>query len=216
MPVLIPLASPTTVEWLTWAERLQLDLKECPTILIADAIREEAIRFYRDSRAWRATGVALATTVAGQSEYTVTAIPAGAALAGLPFVWAGTKEVKESVPGDEDDYKPGKTGDVERVGVTAPSEITVYPVPVSSGVAISGTVAYRPGDESTGLSRDLYIAHRDTIECATLATMMMQPGKPWSNPQLADYYSGKASAHGLHDATKAGPRRRNTLRVQPV
>lgn len=214
MPILTPSPTPASVAWLDWAERLSIRLKACPTILIADELRECAIRFYRDTRTWRSTGVALATTVAATADYTVT-VPTNAALAGLPAVWLDGVEISESTPGEEADYEPDETGTPELVGITGAATIHLTPTPGSAGAALTATVAYCPSDDSTGILQSLYFNHRDTIEAMTLASIMTQPEKPWTNFSLASLHASDARRGALYDSTMAGPLRRSPLSVKP-
>lgn len=199
--------------WLDWAERLQIRLKECPTILIADELRECAIRFYRDGRAWRETGVALTTTAAAQADYAVT-VPANTALAGLPAVWIGATEAAEATPGRQEDYEPAEAGTTKTVAVISASTIRLLPTPTAGGEAVTGTVAYCPSDDSTGILESLYFNHRDTIEDMTLTRMMTQAEKPWTNLPLAGKHDSDAVASALYDGTMSGPVRRTRLRTK--
>ena len=213
MTILVPSATPASVLWLDWAERLQIRLRECPTILIADELRECAIRFYRDGRMWRETGIALATTVAAQAAYTVT-VPAYAQLAGLPAIWIDDVEVDEASPGSLDDATPDETGTILRVGVTGPAQITLSPIPDAAGQVVTGTVAYCPSADSTGIYETLYFNHRDSIEAMALERMMSQPEKPWTNLVLSSKHDGDATVGTLYNSTMAGPVRRTRIRTR--
>lgn len=213
MPILLPSLTPTTIAWIDWAARIQLRLKECPAILIADELRECAIRYYRDHRTWREINVEIATTVAGQANYTVTC-PTYSQLVGLPGVWVDDLEVAEAQPGQLEDYDPEDTGDIEVVSVTGPVTITVAPIPTADDQVITATVAYSPTDDSPGVSEDLYYAHRDTIEDMALTRLMSQAGKPWTNLQLAGSHERQGNAGALFDSTMGGPVRRNRIRTK--
>lgn len=211
MPVLLPISTPSKIAWIDWAARIQLRLKECPSILIADELRECAIRFYRDGRLWRETGVTVATTVAGQAEYSV-AIASNTMLAGLPAIWVGEDEVDEATPGQGDNFEPDETGTTVCIGVVGSSTIRIYPAPDVSDDIVTATVAYCPTDDSTGLPEPLYFSHRDTIEDMALARLMSQAEKPWTSFALAGEHDRLATSGALYDSTMAGPVRRNRIR----
>jgi hypothetical protein len=213
MPILIPSTSPATVAWLDWSERLQLRLKECPAVVIADELRECAIRFYRDGRVWKETGIALATTVLGQADYTVT-IAADRALAGLPAIWMDDVEVAEAVPGSLDDVAPNDSASTIRIAVMSDNTIRIAPTPPASGVVVTATVAYCPTDTATGITTALYFAHRDTIEDMAMERLMTQPGKPWTDLLQAVNYGRLSAAGALFDSTMAGPVRRTRIRTK--
>lgn len=213
MPVLTPSGSGTSIAWIDWAPRIQLELPECPPYVIAEALRDVAIDFYRETLAWRARDVALTTTVAEQRDYTVT-VPSGAALAGLPAVWVDSKEANELAPGQEDDDEPDDTSSTVRVRVTGDDTIIISPAPNDAGLAVVATVAYRPAADATGLLSTRYLEHRDAIEAGALARLMRQQGKAWSNPgdavaRMRDYERLSALF-----SSRAGPRKRTGVRVR--
>lgn len=208
MPILIPSGQPASVAWIDWAERLQLHLRECPTVVIADELRRSAVDFYRDTRAWRTTGVALCTTVAGQASYSV-AVPELTALAGLVTAWLGRVEIDEATPDELDEKtRTSTSGDSVLIGITGPTTVRLAPAPIASGVAVVATVAYRPADDAPSILDSLHQDHRGTIEAMTLERMLAQPGKPWTDYALAGKHSGAAASSALFDSTQAGPVRR--------
>jgi hypothetical protein len=213
MPILLPLGSETTVAWIDWADRLMLELPECPAAIIADELRDAAIEFYRETRAWRVRNVTIATTVAGQAEYTVS-VPSNTALAGLPAVWAGDTEIAEMTPIQEDDTEQDDNNDDSmRVIVSGDDTVRFSPSPATAGTVVTATVAYRPTLQSTGLASGKYLEHRQAIEASVFAKMMKQRGKAWSNPLDATAREREYERLSLLYSSRKGPRRRSRLRV---
>lgn len=207
-----------TVLWTTMVPAIAAELPDIPKFTAVSAIQREAQEFYRHSRAWRVRDVTLATTVLGQSVYTVaTANPAGASLCGLPALWVNGQEAKEMQPGEADDFLPSDTSATPFIGVAGPDSIRLAPKPASAGLVITATVAYEPADSATGLDDELYRLHREAIERAAIARLKAQPGKPWSDPAGALYWRGEANRLRLEASTKAGPtRQRAALRTKAV
>ena len=206
-----------TVLWADMVPGIAGRAPDLPRFTGAEAFQRECVTFYRVTRAWRVRGVALASTVVGQSVYTVTNNPAGASLCGLPAVWIGTQEGKELPTGKADDYLSTDTSATPFVGVAGPASIILAPFPSSAGVAITATAAYEPASNATGLDDALWAAHREAIEAAVLARLKAQTNKPWSAPMEVMYWEGEANRLALQASTEAGPtRRRASLRVEPL
>ena len=207
-----------TVLWATMVPAIAAELPDIPKFTAMSAIQREAQEFYRHSRAWRVRGVTLATTVLGQSVYTVaTANPSGALLCGLPAIWIDGQEGKELQPGEADESLPADTSATPFVGVAGPDSIILSPLPAAAGMVITATVAYEPADSATGLDDELYRLHREGIERAAIARLKAQPGKPWSDPDGAMYWRTEANRLRLEASTNAGPtRQRAPLRVKAL
>lgn len=200
--------------WADFIPAIVSELPDCPRFTMSAAVQYVAREFYRDSRAWRVRGVALATTVAGQATYTVTN-PSGAILAGLPAVWIADEEVDETPFGGEDDVLPTDSDDRPSVGVIGPAAIMLTPKPITAGLAVTGTVAYMPAATAADISDDLYDLHHEAIERAAVARLKRMTGKPWSDPQGAMVADQDAQRLALQFASEAGPlRRRAALRVK--
>lgn len=201
----------------TWADFIpyvSMRLPSCPTFVMEDAAKRAAIDYFNLSRAWRVDSVTLATTIAGQAIYTVTN-PDLMEMVGLPAVWVNDKEAREAVGGEADDYYPTERGQRLSIGVVGVDKIRVSPLPDTSGQVIKATVAYRPSLAATGIDDELWHAYRETIVFRMLSQLMMDIGKPWSDPKMAQYYSGQYDSEGLNAASDAGPYRRTPLRVKP-
>lgn len=201
--------------WADFIPAIVSELPDCPRFTMASAVQYVAREFYRNTRAWRARDVLLATTVAGQAGYTVTTNPADTILVGLPAVWIADKEVDELPFGGEDDVLPTDRDDRPAVGVTGPTSILLVPPPLSSGLLVKATVAYAPSPAATGISDQLHDEHHEAIERAAVARLKRMTGKPWSDMQGAVMAEQEAHRLALQASSAAGPqRRRAALRVK--
>lgn len=206
----------------TWADfvpSIAPFVPECPSFTIQNAVRECAIRFYTDSRAWRSDNFALATTVAGQQIYTVALPDAYRDLIGLPAIWVDGDEVDELPPGGMDEEDAGQTSNTFKVGVYDPTvaKIVCVPAPIDAGLAIVATVAYAPTKTATGIDDGLYRDHRVVIEPMAKSYLMMQLGKKWFNPQLGAVFNREAMSEAAAASALAGPvRRRAAFRTRSV
>lgn len=207
------------VTWRDMIPPLTPLLPDCPVFTVLDALQRAAGTFYDQSRAWRVDDFTVATTVLDQAEYTVAGLPSNSELAGVPALWVGEDEVHEATAADAGAAQPGVSDDTWTVAVSGPAKIKLTPPPLIAGKVIKGTIALKPAAAATGIDSDLYHwrRHREAIEAATLAELMGQVGKPWSNPQMALVMAAEAKRHALRCASAAGPKsRRPRLRVTPA
>jgi len=63
----------------------------------------------------------------------------------------------------------------------------------------------RPSDTATGLPDDLALRFRDEIHVGAKSRLMLYPGKPWTNPDMAGVYSQAFNAL-VNQATAAAAR----------
>lgn len=68
------------------------------------------------------------------------------------------------------------------------SKILLYPVPDAVGYTLDITVTLRPTTTATGVPDRLFADYRRQISWGTMAALMAQPAKPWSNPERSMYY----------------------------
>jgi hypothetical protein len=190
-------------------------LPGCPTFVIRDELRDAAIDFLRRSRAWKVEQVSLGSTVSGTRVLWITDNPEDAGLTHLHAVWIGGEEARVLLPGESEDAAPGKLADRPGVLLGSRSSLVLSPAPRVGGQAIVATVSYEPTEVARGVSDALYRDYHLAIERRACAELMVEPGRPWSNPALGAAYMTHYESLLSEAANEAGPVRRTPLRVRP-
>lgn len=211
MPIVVDTSGFTL--WRVIYPDIALHAPECPTPLMESALRHAAREFFSTSSAWRDEAVTLATTVAGQIGYDFSP-PANAELMRVHTAWNGSAEIDADVPGEEDADYPDQTNSTYRAGVSADSsQVLLRPAPEASGDVIQGTVIYTLSPNATGIPTWIYNEHRDGLAAGAAARLVVQPKKPWSNPQAYTMLRGMFTDAIREASNQAGPVRHRPLRV---
>lgn len=90
---------------------------------------------------------------------------------------------------------------------------------VAAPVTIDMIVCYAPGPTSTEVPDLLWLRHSEALKSGALCRLLEEPGKAWSNPQLADYHRAKFMDAMTKAAADLGRNRQTTarrLRVRPA
>jgi hypothetical protein len=208
-------ATTNQVLWRDFVPQMIMTVPDCPVFTIEDAVRQAAVRFYRDMRTWRDYGVTLCVTAAGVDTYEVLP-PVDLELSGLPEIFALNMPIDELNPASAADV--AGTSTVPRswkVGVIGPTTIKIVPPPAVPNVVLTATVAYTPAKSCTGIPWDLYRLHKEVIEELALNILTSMQGKPWSNPAAAQDHMNAYTAWSLDVGTKAGAiRTQSRLRIK--
>lgn len=188
---------------------------ECPRALIRNKLIRTCRQFLSESRCWRDRGITLLTTVASQKAYAFN-VPADAELLQVMSAWDGDTEVDADLPGDDDDESPDFTSSTFKVGVSDDgTELECRPTPSTDGVVLKGSVSYTLALDGNSIPTWIYTDHRDALAAGAAAMLVIQPGKPWSNPGNYVGYQGMFR-EAIRDASnKAGPVRRRPLTSKP-
>lgn len=200
--------------WATLAPLVAARAPECPTPIIRDALQECMREFFSTSRAWRGKNLTLLTTVAAQEAYAANP-PANAEVLQVMSCFRGTQEIECEVPGEEDDFYPDETSSDYRIGVSDDGlSYELHPAPVSAGEVLKGSVAYTLAENAIGVQDWIYREYRYAIACGAAATLVAQPGKPWTD--RAAYAAHRAMFESaIREASNAaGPIRRRPLRTK--
>lgn len=210
-----------------WAEFLpavMLHLPGCPEFVAEDAIRTAAIEFCVRTRVWKLRQVTLATSIAGQAEYFITNNPTDAGLCHLHAAWVGQNEVLVGAPGDDLEFFPGETDTGANLGsfrtgysmeLTGRASVALNPAPTLAGQIIVATVSYAPTPAAYALNDAIYFRWHEAIEKKAMHDLMIQVGKPWSDPQMAVFNRERFERLKDEAANTAGPVRKQSLRVTP-
>ena len=167
------------------------DVPSCPSAFALDKIRLAAREFFSRSAIWRAyfSGI---NTVLNQRQYALA--PDGALEAdvtGIAQAWyRGTRMYVRSPQALNEMYvNPDTvTGAPFYYHMVSPNTIDVYPLPnagVTAALKVWGVLA--PKTNSAYL-RDEDDQWKEEIAAGAKEKLMLVPGKPYSNPQLAQYW----------------------------
>lgn len=100
-----------------------------------------------------------------------------------------------------------------------PNNIQVTPAPTPSApLTLDLLLSIGPGPDATDLHEDLWRAHHETLRHGALARLYAEIGKPWANPDAANYRAGKFEAAISSTAAVLGRNRKQRarrLRVKP-
>lgn len=202
-------------------ELLPLVLRDCPNVprgVALHEIRTAAIRFCIATRFWREDIVPQTTLV----DITVTEYE-------LFCLAPETRPVATlSLQADGRPLQPMAEDELDRTESSwrikegnptqfiSPSAAWVRPIPIttSTAVVLTGKIAVAPTQDGNYLLDDLYEIHGNAIASLAKSALLLMPGKPWSNPELAVYFAqigDTAMSVATSDASRnfsAAPKRR--------
>lgn len=206
MPIVV---SPVVadVAWSDWFKDLLPHVPGCPNILAAHELRRAAQAFLDQTRAWQVTQAA-ATVTAGQTIETISV--AGADLVRVEKAWYDGKPMDIKTTEDMDasyaDDWQIHTGTPSCLLQLTPGVLQFYPIPtVDATTGLKLRVSLKPNETATGVPHDLAMKYRSEILAGAKARLMLYPGKPWTNGDLA-VISGGAFDAGVGKANLAAAR----------
>ena len=212
MTIIVDLTNTTPVE--TLHREVTLYTPGAPIFEVDYQLRQAVRDFCRITQVWQQRNTEILTTVADQEEYDAD-LPVGTELVAIISAWNGTTEIEVEVPGESDDQDPTDSSTTWRVGLVGTDTIRVVPLPEEADIVVTGTVAFAPNEESEVLPTAVYQRWRTPIVNGAIAKLMLQVGKPWSNPNQAGIHQGIFDAGAAECAAKTAPRqRRPILRVK--
>jgi hypothetical protein len=195
--------------WASWFPDLLPHVPGCPQVLAEHELRRAAQVLMRRTRAWQVDVPAVAV-VAGQATVSVAPTSAELELVRVEAVWFDgkpleptTAEVLDALYAD--DWR-AHTGTPSKYIQMVPGEIRLYPVPVADAVTgLSVRLSVAPSETAAGLPDDIALRFRDDVQVGAKARLMLYPGRPWTNPELAAVY-GQAFDSLVGTATAAAAR----------
>lgn len=204
---------------------LPLVFRDCPSVpreVALHELREAAIEFCTKTRYWREEIAPIQTsTDADVFEYEVNCLaPDTRPVATLTLLADG----EALDPRFEDDLDKNQRDWRAAEGrprfFTAPGAAWVRPVPAPRNdvMTLTGTVAVAPTRDGRYLLSDITDAHSNTLASMAKAKLLMIPGKPWTNPELAIFNATIAERAMKSAATDAAARfsSRPSRRTRPV
>lgn len=202
--------------WNAWLPDLLPHVPGCPVIVAEHELRRAAQAFFQQTRAWQVILPAV-TVDADQFEVDVTPVDTtldlvrveSATYDGRPL----GKQTSDVLDAEFTDDWTAHTGTPSDYVQMTPNVLRLYPVPVAdatTGVVVRAAVA--PGDTSAGLPDDLASRFWDEMHAGAKARLMLYPGKPWTNPELAAVY-GQAFSNMVSTATATAARAYGQARI---
>lgn len=164
-------------------------VKDCPQVIVEDAIRNAAIEFCEESYIWKQDLSAI-STVSGTNEYTIT-LPTGTSLVNIDSCWFSNRFL---IPKASDelarlfrlsDWRTAEGDPVYYLRDT-PDKIIVVPTPQtasSDAIKIRGVLA--PSRTSTTVEDFIYNEYLEVIAAGARARLYAIPGQPFSDMTLA-------------------------------
>jgi len=207
--------------WSDWFPDLAPHVPGCPMPLMEHELRRAAQSFFTRTRAWRVDFGPVAVP-ALTSSVNVTPFDANQRLVDVEALWFDGVLIAPVTPETLDGTAPGDwrqhSGVVRHYWETMPGNVGLYPRPVAAATTgVTARLAVEPSDIASGLPADIATRFFDAISLGARARLMLYPGKPWTNVNLAEAY-GKAFGE-MGDVThtrsaQGGVRARSRPRVQ--
>jgi len=195
--------------WSYWFPDLMPHVPGCPQVLAEHELRRAAQAFFHQTMAWRVDEAPRAVT-AGTDEILVAPADTEQELVRVDAVWYDGQRLDpiatETLDEQYHDDWQTQTGFPTKFLQVVPGTVRLYPVPLvdaTSGLKLRLIV--RPSDTATGLPDDLALRFRDEIHVGAKSRLMLYPGKPWTNPDMAGVYSQAFNAL-VNQATAAAAR----------
>lgn len=168
--------------WESFYDYAASEVPGCPFPILDQALKQSAIAFCEQSLAWRYEHPAVAV-VAATAEYAFVP-PAEAVVHTIHFAAYEGKEIS-SHTGESDlriwDWR-NQTGTPEYV-LGGATSLTLVPMPDVTG-SLTMTVILKPSPTAIGVDDSMFNEFRTAIIHGALATLMLSPKKPYTNPQL--------------------------------
>ena len=184
--------------WSDFQPLVMMRLPECPTFVVDDVARLQAIRFFLDTRTWRdaAPETKIAATTAGTALYTITPPPQGE-LCGICEAWYDGRRIDEARNQQYRDRRewpsdaPPENGTPSRVATASGTQVRLLPTPDVDDKVLVASFAYCPTTDAASLLTTLFSAYSDAIAEAIVAECAGHKGKPWSDATIASRAAGE-------------------------
>lgn len=212
-------------EYVLIEELLPLVFRDCPSVpreVALHELREAAIAFCTRTRYWREDLSPIQTsTDTDVFEYEVNCLAPDTRPVATMTLLADGKSLEARFEDDLDtSVRDWRTATGLPRFFTAPGSAWVRPVPAprDSVMTLTGKIAVAPTRDGRFLLSDIVDAHSSTLAAMAKSTLMMMPGKPWTNPELSVFNAEIAERAMKSAATDAAARfsSRPSRRTRPV
>lgn len=174
-------------KWSEWFPDMLAHLPGCPTFTVEHELRNAAIRFFEESRAWSAVMDPI-RVAGGEADVELDSDdPRQIDLVRIEAAWCdGRKLNVRSVDEMEASTRENWT---ERAGTPhsliqlMSGVMLLYPTP-SEAVTVTLRATLRPAMTATEIP-DTMMKYRDAIRQGAMGRLQMYPGQPWSAPDMA-------------------------------
>lgn len=204
---------------------LPMVLRDCPQVpreVVMHELRTACIAFCRKTRYWREDIVPVMTQMdATIQEYEVFSLaPECVPIATLSLQADGRP--LEPVSEDELDRSESnwrtKEGRPSQFISTSAAWVRPIPIATTAVVKLTGKIAVAPARDGNYIIDDLFESYGDAISSLAKNSLMLMPGKPWTNAemavyhlQVADFASSEATATASRNFSAAPKRRCKAL-----
>ena len=178
--------------WSYWFPDLAVHVPGCPQMLMEHELRRTAQAFFRATRAWKVDQALKPITALTESVVVVPDLTTQD-LVRVEAAWFdGRKMDPTTADGLDGQYMQGWheiTGAPDRYLELEPGVLRLFPLP--QGAAATGLklrLSVAPSEAATGLPDDIALRYRDEMHVGAKARLMLMPGKPWTNFDLAGVY----------------------------
>ena len=162
----------------------------CPETLVERMLRQSAVDFYRESKAWRVT-TEVSPVIAGIREVELE-LPSGTQLASVYWAKLDNKKLDLISSVHLDDRADTPTG----LAIEGLSNTVLLNCPPRDSYLRNGLVArvaVMPLSTLDVLPDELYASHRDGILYGAITRLLAMPNVAWGSLQDAQTYAGMAA-----------------------
>jgi hypothetical protein len=204
------------VPYTQWLPSVQVNVPDCPSGLMIEAIRQKTIEFCQRSLFLRQELDGF-YTVADDNEYDLSP-PVDNNIAQLLMLKVNKRELEPKTQDDlEEIYQEWRDQEGQPsyfylkntyTAILVPKPIGVYPVRI--------LVALKPTQAAQGVDESIFEEYKDAIKHGALAYLMLMAEKTWSNPNMSAFYQSQFESSIQESKMRAekGYALRKTFRVK--
>ena len=181
--------------WSYWQPDVMPYVPGCPVLVFEHELRRAAQIFLRASRAWQVDEAPRPVT-AGQAEVSIAPGNPEQELVRLEAAWYDGRPLRIQTSEQLDLERTldwiSHTGAPDSLVQMVPGVVRLYPIPlVAADTGLRLRLSVAPSDVSTGLPDDIAVRFREEMTTGVLARLMLQIGKPWTNPDRGMMYEAR-------------------------
>lgn len=198
--------------WSAFLPYVVPDVYECPTVTVELAVRDAAIEFFRRTHVWKETSDVVRTR-AGRAVYDMET-PPNVMVETLYEVEFNGRRTGPARPDGIPGWLRGPGSPVRFTYLHGTDEIEFHPAPADDG-EMRMTMVLTPSSTSSGIESFYFERYRDGIVHGAKWKLMMVPGKPWTNPAMAEYHARRFSFEISEARVRADHGASNRVRPRP-
>ena len=184
--------------WSYWFPDLALHVPGCPNVLMVHELRRSAQALLSASRAWK-VDLALKPVPAMTDEIPVAPDDAAQDLVRIEAAWLDGRRLTptsaDSLDAEHAYAWYDRTGPIESYLEMEPGTLRLFPLALdAASIGLKLRISVSPSESAEGLPDDLAIRYRDHMHVGAKARLMLMPGKPWTNIEMAGVYAAAFSS----------------------